>query len=109
MSFIDPSALGPLFRFNREFYTLDERGRPSGYRDLAQLHERIKPFLLRRRKADVETELPDRTDQRYFVPLSPKQAAAYADHEAQVGRLVATAKKRPLTQPESEKLQRELR
>ncbi len=108
MSFLDPSVLGPLFRFNREFYELDERGRPSDYRNLEQLHKRIKPFLLRRRKADVETELPDRTDQRYFVPLSPKQADSYAAHEGQVARLVAIAKSRPLTQQESEKLQREL-
>jgi superfamily II DNA or RNA helicase len=108
MSFIDPSVLGPLFRFNREFYLLDERGRPSGYQNLEQLHKRIRPFLLRRRKADVETELPDRTDQRYFVPLSPKQADSYGSHEAQVARLVDIAKRRPLTQQESEKLQREL-
>jgi superfamily II DNA or RNA helicase len=108
MSFLDPSVLGPLFRFNREFYELDERGRPSGYRNLEQLHKRIKPFLLRRRKTDVETELPDRTDQRHFVPLSPKQADSYAAHESQVARLVAIARSRPLTQQESEKLQREL-
>ncbi|MBN1569013.1 MAG: DEAD/DEAH box helicase [Acidobacteria bacterium] len=108
MSFLDPSVLGPLFRFNREFYELDERGRPSGYRNLGQLHQRIKPFLLRRRKADVETELPDRTDQRYSVRLSPKQEDNYAAHEGQVARLVAIAKSRPLTQQESEKLQREL-
>jgi superfamily II DNA or RNA helicase len=108
MSFLDPSVLGPLFRFNREFYSLDERGRPVGYRNLEKLHERIEPFLLRRRKAEVETELPDRTDQRYFVPLSPAQADSYAGHEGQVARLVAIAKRRPLTQQESEKLQREL-
>jgi superfamily II DNA or RNA helicase len=108
MSFLDPSVLGPLFRFNREFYELDERGRPSGYRNLELLHARIKPFLMRRRKADVETELPDRTDHRYFVPLSQKQADSYAAHEAQVARLVSIAKSRPLTQQESEKLQREL-
>ena len=30
MSFLDPSVLGPLFRFNRDFYELDERaGRPA--------------------------------------------------------------------------------
>jgi superfamily II DNA or RNA helicase len=108
MSFLDPSVLGPLFRFNREFYDLDERGRPIGYRNLEQLHERIKPYLLRRRKAEVETELPDRTDQKYFVPLSPAQADSYGAHEAQVARLVAIAKRRPLTKQESEKLQREL-
>jgi hypothetical protein len=108
MSFLDPSVLGPLFRFNREFYDLDERGRPMGYHNLEQLHARIKPFLLRRRKAEVEAELPDRTDQRYFVTLSPAQADSYAAHEAQVARLVAQAKRRPLTQQEAEKLQREL-
>jgi len=74
MSFLDPSVLGPLFRFNREFYVLDERGRPMGYRNLEGLHQRIKPFLLRRRKADVETELPNRAEQKYFVALSPSQA-----------------------------------
>ncbi len=108
MSFLDPSVLGPLFRFNREFYELDERGRPAGYRNLENLHKRIKPFLLRRRKADVETELPNRTEQKYFVALSPTQADSYGAHEAQVARLVMIAQKRPLTQQESEKLQREL-
>jgi superfamily II DNA or RNA helicase len=108
MSFLDPSVLGPLFRFNREFYNLDERGRPVGYQNLELLHGRIRPFLLRRRKAEVEAELPDRTDQRYFVPLSPAQADSYVGHEAQVARLMHIAKRRPLTQQESEKLQREL-
>ena len=34
MDFLDPAVLGPLFRFNRDFYELDERGRPVGYRNL---------------------------------------------------------------------------
>ena len=59
MDFLDPTVLGPLFRFNRDFYELDERGRPIGCRNLDQLHARVKPYLLRRRKKDVETELPD--------------------------------------------------
>ncbi len=42
------------------------------------------------------------------MALSAAQADSYAGHEAQVARLVAIAKKRPLTQQESEKLQREL-
>jgi hypothetical protein len=32
VDFLDPALLGPLFRFNREYYELDERGRPAGYR-----------------------------------------------------------------------------
>jgi hypothetical protein len=108
MDFLNPGVLGPLFRFNREFYELDERGRPVGYRNLDVLHQRIKPFLLRRRKAEVETELPERTDRNHFVPLSELQRQNYAPHEQQVLRLVNTALRRPLTRQEQEKLQREL-
>lgn len=108
MGFLNPAILGSLFRFNRDFYQLDERGRPCGYRNLDQLHARIKPLMLRRRKADVETELPERTDRHFFVPLSPQQARAYDAHEAQVAKLVNIAKRRPLTQQEQEKLMREL-
>jgi hypothetical protein len=108
MDFLDPSILGPLFRFNRDFYQLDERGKPEGYCNLDRLHERVSPFLLRRRKAQVETELPDRTDLNRFVAMSPQQIDTYQSHEAQVSRLVNIARRRPLTQQESDKLMREL-
>ena len=106
MDFLDPTVLGPLFRFNREFYELDERGRPAGYRNLDRLHERIRPYLLRRRKADVETELPDRTDRTLFVPLSATQQSAYRDYEFVVSRLAHQAKRRPLTRQEQDKMMR---
>ena len=38
MDFLNPSLLGPLFRFNREYYELDDRGRPAAYRNLDKLH-----------------------------------------------------------------------
>ncbi len=108
MDFLNPSLLGPLFRFNREYYDLDDRGRPAGYRNLDQLHERIQPHMLRRRKAEVETELPERSDRNFFVPLSAEQQGEYGEHEAVVARLAALAKRRPLTQPEQDKLLRHL-
>lgn len=104
MDFLEPRALGPLFRFNRDFYQFDDRGRPAGYRDLARLHERIAPYMLRRRKSDVETELPDRTDRQHFVKLTPKQQVAYDERNEIVSRLAALAARRPLTQQESERL-----
>ena len=104
MDFLEPRALGPLFRFNRDFYQFDERGRPAGYRELGRLHERIAPYMLRRRKSDVETELPDRTDRQHFVKLTPKQQVAYDERNEVVSRLAALAKRRPLTQQESERL-----
>jgi hypothetical protein len=108
VDFLDPTVFGPLFRFNREFYQLNERGRPEEYQNLELLRERIRPLMLRRRKADVETELPARTDRNYFVTLSHQQLEAYRDHETVAARLVQIAKRRPLTQQEQEKLIREL-
>jgi hypothetical protein len=108
VDFLDPNVFGPLFRFNREFYQLDERGRPAEYRNLQQLHERVRPLLLRRRKAEVETELPGRTDRNLFVSLNASQSLAYAVHEASVARLLAQARRRPLTKQENERLMREL-
>lgn len=108
MSFLNPSVLGPLFRFNREYYVMDERGRPKDYQNLEQLHQRIRPYMLRRRKSDVETELPERTDQNYLLPMSRAQWDEYNIHEAAVGRLMNAAKRRPLTPREQDKLMREL-
>jgi superfamily II DNA or RNA helicase len=108
MGFLDPSALGPLFRFNREYYQLDDRGRPEGYRNLGKLHERVRPYMLRRRKDDVETELPERSDRNHFVQMSQGQKETYAEHELQVSRLVQIAKRRPLTKQQQDKLMREL-
>jgi hypothetical protein len=108
MSFLNPALLGPLFRFNREYYELDERGRPSGYRNLGRLNERIQPYLLRRRKADVETELPERTERNFFVRLSSEQQTEHDENLRIVAGLVALAKRRPLTQPEHERLMRHL-
>ena len=42
--------------------------------------------MLRRRKADVETELPARTDRNFFVALSAEQQGEYDAHEGVVAR-----------------------
>lgn len=104
VDFLDPARLGPLFRFNREYYDLDDRGRPAGYKNLAQLRAKVAPVLLRRRKAQVETELPDRTDRNLFVPLTKTMREEYAGYEKTVGELTAKAKRRPLTPKEQDLL-----
>ena len=50
VQYLDPELVGPLFRFNRDFYELDERGRPVAYKNLAELRRRLQPVMLRRRK-----------------------------------------------------------
>ena len=90
VQYLDPELIGPLFRFNRDFYDLDERGRPVDYKNLAGLRRRLQPVMLRRRKCDVEAELPGRTVKNYFVPMAEEQALRYADYE-QAGRHAARA------------------
>lgn len=105
VQYLDPELVGPLFRFNRDFYELDERGRPVDYKNLAELRHRLQPVMLRRRKFDVEAELPGRTVKTYFVPMAEEQALRYADYGKQAASLLAQAKRRPLTPKEFERLQ----
>ena len=108
VQFLDPELLGPLFRFNREFYHLDEKGRPVGYRNLETLADRVSSVMLRRRKDDVEGQLPGRVDKTFFVPMTDAQTSFYDDYERLAGRLAAMARRRPLRKEEFEKLQRYL-
>ncbi|MBV9287418.1 MAG: DEAD/DEAH box helicase [Hyphomicrobiales bacterium] len=108
VQYLDPEIFGPLFRFNRDFYQLDERGRPDGYRNLDELHRRLKGVMLRRRKRDVEDELPGRTQKTFFVPMAEEQAKRYADYEYLARRLIALAQRRLLTKEEFDRLQQYL-
>lgn len=102
VDFLDPSLLGPLFRFNREFYRLDDKGRPQDYQNLPALRERVKPVLLRRRKHDVETELPIRTDRQHFIKLTQAMRNEYDEVKQQVSQLVQKSMRRALTKKESD-------
>jgi len=108
VQFLDPHIFGPLFRFNRDFYQLDEKGRAIGYRNLDQLHERLQPVMLRRRKEQVEGQLPGRTINTYFVAMHKEQTLRYGEYEAKAARLAAMARKRPLKKEEMERLQQYL-
>jgi superfamily II DNA or RNA helicase len=106
VQYLDPELLGPLFRFNREFYALDDLGRPTDYQNLAALRDRVAPVMLRRRKADVETELPGRTVTNYFVAMADEQRARYDEYAKKAARLLAVAQRRPLRPEEFEQLQK---
>ena len=108
VQYLDPEIFGPLFHFNRDFYELDDRGRPVGYRNLESMHRRLSGVMLRRRKRDVEKELPGRTVKTFFVPMAEEQAKRYADYEYLARRLAAIAERRPLTKEEFDRLQQYL-
>jgi hypothetical protein len=104
VQYLDPELVGPLFRFNREFYELDERGRPVDYKNLSELRRRLQTVMLRRRKSDVESELPGRTVKTYFVPMVEEQRLRYEDYRVPAARLIHAAQRRPLTPAEFDRL-----
>jgi len=106
VQFLDPHLFGPLFRFNRDFHELDEKGHPCGYKNLDKLHRRLRPVMLRRRKEEVEGDLPGRTVNNYFVSMTKEQALRYDEYNGLVARLMAMAQRRPLRKEEWEKLQK---
>ncbi|MDY6877518.1 MAG: DEAD/DEAH box helicase [Chloroflexota bacterium] len=102
--FIDPTILGPLWRFNQRYY--DTERRPSGsykvlgYKNLDELRQRIAPYVLRRVREEVLLDLPERIDSNFFVEMTNPQWTAYAEYEQRVAQLMARARRRPLTPDE---------
>lgn len=79
-------------------------GRPTGYANLDKLRERVRPILLRRRKEEVETELPGRTDKTHFVALTPTMRNEYSALLKQVAELIKKSQHRPLSLKEQDLL-----
>ncbi len=73
--FINPGLLGSLESFNRRFAAPIEQQRDSGARQ--RLRQLLKPFILRRLKSEVLSELPPRTEITLELELSASEAALY--------------------------------
>lgn len=71
--FLMPGYLGRRSAFHARYAV---SGRAGGIA-LDDLANRIRPFLLRRRKAEVATELPPRTEVTVRVPLSDRERRLY--------------------------------
>ncbi|WP_345949915.1 SNF2-related protein [Mucilaginibacter sp. PAMB04274] len=75
MSFINPGLLGNQQFFLNEFVTPIEKKKDE---DKAhRLQALIKPFVLRRTKEQVATELPPKTEQLFYCQMSDEQSAVY--------------------------------
>jgi superfamily II DNA or RNA helicase len=89
VEFVDDRRLGPVFQFLHDHRVEDEKGNLQGYRNLAAIRERLAPIFLRRTRADVLGQLPERTDSTVFVEMSPEQKAPYDDQKRALVRLLA--------------------
>ena len=75
--FLNPHLLGSAQRFNRRFGQAAEANDETATRQRKELRRVIKPFILRRTKAQVLEDLPPLTEIRHTVDLSPAEAQLY--------------------------------
>lgn len=77
MDFLNPGILGSLKKFRSRFaFGIEEREDPQALDDLRRVSS---PFLLRRRKDEVATELPPREESIIYCELGPEQRRIYQD------------------------------
>lgn len=75
LAFINPGLVGNLQSFTERFVQPIEKGKDP--HRLAQLKAIIKPFVLRRTKDQVATELPPKVEQVIYSNMTEQQAEAY--------------------------------
>ena len=88
VEFLDDRLLGPPWQFMARHIIKDEWGGIIGYRDLEGVRRAIAPILLRRRKADVLQDLPERIDNDFWLELDPEQARVYRPLEKGLNELL---------------------
>lgn len=86
---VDQYLLAPYYLFRDRYIKTDENGRTVAYRNLADLSQRIRGVMLRRRKSDVAEQLPERIDTNLFVPMTVEQRDAHESLRHQAARLVS--------------------
>lgn len=75
MTFINPGLLGNERFFRENFqYPIEKKNDEEKIRKLNSL---IKPFILRRNKSQVATDLPEKTESVEYCEMTPEQAKTY--------------------------------
>jgi len=88
VQFVDERRFGPAFEFLHEHRVVDAEGNTVGYRNLDAIRDKLAPIFLRRTRAEVLTQLPERTDNTVFVELAPEQRGPYEEQRTALARLL---------------------
>ncbi len=80
MSFINPGILGTQTYFRNEFQNPIEKKNDESRSK--KLHSVIKPFILRRHKSQVATELPEKVESIQYSQMTPEQERRYEEVKA---------------------------
>jgi superfamily II DNA or RNA helicase len=105
VEFIDERRLGPGFRFYNHHQVVDEKGKVLGYKNMTELRKKLEPVLLRRTRASVQQQLPERTTQILRIPPTEQQLEMHQGFRMTVSSILA---KRYLTEMDLLRLQKAL-
>jgi SNF2 family DNA or RNA helicase len=81
LDFVSPGLLGSLKTFEEKYARPVERGDEETIRKLRAI---VRPLVMRRTKAEVAPELPEKIEQEIVVPLADEQAKLYKQMLAKV-------------------------
>ncbi len=73
--FLNPAMFGSATQFNTDYLNPIQKNQDNDA--TIQLRRKIYPFILRRLKKDVLSELPDKTEQTLYVEMTPGQKTLY--------------------------------
>jgi SNF2 family DNA or RNA helicase len=77
MNFVNPGLLGTQSFFKKRFLNVIEKGNDETA--MKKLHAIIKPFVLRRHKSQVATELPAKVENIRYCRMSEEQEHVYEE------------------------------
>lgn len=100
MKLINPKCLGPRWKFS---FFFKESGR--GVKNILNLKQKIKPYVLRRTKREVLQDLPDLTENSRYVEMLPQQRVVQDRYLKIIQNILVQNSKRELTFAEKQIIQ----
>ncbi|MCC5904984.1 MAG: DEAD/DEAH box helicase [Balneolaceae bacterium] len=103
VQFIDPYYLAPLWEFSYQhcFFDTGTRDKITGYYNLQDLQERLKPILIRRERRDVIKELPNVSEITIPVGMHSDQQMYHAGFASGIAKIL---RKKYITPYEQQRL-----
>ncbi|WP_153558009.1 DEAD/DEAH box helicase [Roseimaritima sediminicola] len=87
--FVDEALLGPAYQFFNRHHIVDDRGKTQGYRQLDELRQRLSKVLLRRTRAEIADQLPERTDEILRIEATQEQLDIQNANVTKAARIAA--------------------
>jgi len=93
--FVDEELLGPAYQFFNRHHVVDDRGKTQAYHRLDELRSKLSGVLLRRTRAEISNQLPERTDEIVRIAATQEQMDI---QDANVMRAAQIAAKKFMTE-----------